>query len=120
MPDLDPYCRITTAVDSEFIQASRPITLTQDSADPGELNLPAGKDVVVFGDVVTIRGAIRLRRPAPEPSGDGPHPVAKGGSLLILARRLDTLPGKGGDAKLDLTGAEGETSAKIWTGPPIK
>jgi hypothetical protein len=120
MPDLDPYCRITTAVDSEFIQASRPITLTQDSADPGELNLPAGKDVVVFGDVVTIRGAIRLRRPAPEPTGDGPHPVAKGGSLLILARRLDTLPGKGGDAKLDLTGAEGETSAKIWTGPPIK
>jgi hypothetical protein len=47
MAELDPYFQSIQLTDSQVIQTCRPITLTQNSTDPGEVNLPADKDVVV-------------------------------------------------------------------------
>jgi hypothetical protein len=130
----DPYFRQTPEVVGgvvdhpgqplHFVQSSRPIILTQRSEVLDlVVNVPADKDMVVYGDVVTIKGPIQVRLPQPQKPPPYFPAADVGGSLIILARRLETdtamaTDGKWIDAKLDLAGDRGWTSAKPWTGPP--
>lgn len=114
----DPYFRVTPLPDTQFVQTARPVTLTQSSDDLGDVvNVAADQDVVVFGDVVTIRGNVTVQRP-PAQDANGTHPVANGGRVVILARQLKTLPDDKGDAILDLEGAQGYKSPNVWTAQP--
>lgn len=115
----DPYYRVTPIQGTQFVQAGRPIVLAQDSGDVDLIVGAAGsKDIVVYADLVTIKGKVTVQQPAGAATSDDPHPVATGGRVVILARRLDTLTGSSGDAVLDLTGAEGYLSPNVWTAPP--
>ena len=103
--------------DAQVIWATRPITLVSigDQApspgdpalvargDDGSVIVAGDRDLVVYGDEVTIRGTISVRK--------GTAVGAKGAAVTIVARRLLT----DGVAVIDVGGAKGLTDqTKDW------
>ena len=120
MSDVDPYLSQEVDADVQIVFAARPIVLTQDQT-AGEDVVPvmSDRDLVVFADEVTIRGALAFHRPQ-APDGTG----GAGSRVQILARKVDSIPGATSDAGLDVAGGAGITSTKVWvaaakTGPPV-
>jgi hypothetical protein len=86
-PDLS-YSQLVTATTCTIVTA-RPLALTQETSPPaGSFSVPEDKDLLVLGDVVSIRGRIRL----------------PGKSVRVLARTLKLVP---------VAGASGRRAAEI-------
>lgn len=86
-PDLS-YSQVVTAT-ACIIVTARPLSLTQEASPPaGSFSVPEDKDLLVLGDIVSIRGRIR----------------APGRSVRILARTLTLVP---------LVGPSGRQGAEI-------
>ena len=114
MPQPDPYLRMFLDAHRQVVLSARPIVLAQDGADQdGVVQIAANRDVVVIADEVTVRGSILARSAPAAETIVGP----KGCTILILARRIDTIPGPLTDACLDVSGGAGVTSTTIWTAP---
>ena len=114
MAELDPYFRNSLDAHRQVVLAARPIIIAQDGSDQdGVVQIAANRDIVVIADEVAVRGCVLARR-AP---ADGVIAGPAGCTLLILARRVDTIAGKDADARLDVSGGEGVTSTRIWTAP---
>ena len=132
MANFDPYVQQSVTDTLTVIVAVRPIVLAQGSdAIDGVVNVAGDRDLVVYADQVTIEGVLQFRR-APQaaapgsgnattgdPERDG-APGKDGCSVLILAREIDTIPGKDGKGNiaqptLDVSGEVGGTSDKYWT-----
>jgi hypothetical protein len=114
MAELDPYFRNALDAKRQVVLAARPIILAQDGADQdGVVQIAANRDVLVIADEVTVRGSLLARRASEDGAITGPG----GSTVVILARSLDTIPGHGTDARIDVSGGVGVTSTKIWTAP---
>ena len=133
MTELDPYFRNSLDGTRQVVLAARPIVIAQGGADQdGVVPIAAGHDVVVIADEVTIRGTILARHapptaPPPPPWPSNPQDAAIAGpsgcTVLILARSIDTIPGKAPDgkatnARLDASGGDGQTSTNIVVAAP--
>src|SRR5829696_3075198 len=100
MAIVDPFFRHELRPEVEIIIASRAITVGHSSDVQGVVNVAGDRDLVIFGDEVTLTGTIPTQQPGAKPGDPTLQPGqflngAAGASITILARVLS------GEATLD-------------------